>query len=154
VSDWKRVTRGISYDQAPAEFKAEILRHVELYNLGDILSDAVICIQSDSEKPKKGLFGSTETNLVVAVLTPRWLLWAVSGNKTPVTATSALLNDVLIQDYAATPYARMVPDSGIQVNGKFTDVAESSSAFIGLENNAAGQRFKELAIAAVRNAKK
>jgi hypothetical protein len=33
-------------------------------------------------------------------------------------------------------------------------VEESSSAFIGLENNAAGQKFKELAIGAVQNAKK
>jgi hypothetical protein len=56
--------------------------------------------------------------------------------------------------YAGTPFAKMVPDSGIQVTGKFTDVAESSSAFIGLENHAAGQKFKKLAIGVVQNAKK
>jgi hypothetical protein len=48
----------------------------------------------------------------------------------------------------------MIPDSSIQISGKFTDVAENSSAFLGLENNAAGQKFKELAIGAVQNAKK
>ncbi len=41
-----------------------------------------------------------------------------------------------------------------QISGKFTDVAENSSAFIGLEDNAAGQKFKELAISAAQNVKK
>jgi hypothetical protein len=138
----------------PGEVKTEIQRHIELYNLGNILSETLICIQSDAEKPKKGLFGSAETNRTVAILTPRWLLWVVSGSKTPATATSALLNDVLVQDYASSPLAKMMPDSGIQISGKFTDVTENLTAFIGLENNAAGQRFKELVIAAVQNSKK
>jgi hypothetical protein len=154
VSDWKRVTHEISFDQVPAELKAAVDQHLELYKLGDILSDTLIGIQSDSEKAKKGLFGAAESNRLVAFLTPRWLLWVVSGNKTPATATSALLNDLVIQDYASTPFAKMVSDTGIQVNGKFTDVAENTSVFIGLESNAAGQKFKELAISAVQEAKK
>jgi hypothetical protein len=48
----------------------------------------------------------------------------------------------------------MVPDSGIQVSGKFTDESQNSTAFIGLENKAADQKFKELVIGAVQNAKK
>ena len=153
MSDWKRVTREISFDQAPAELKAELLGHIGLYNLGDVLSESVTCIQSDAEKTKKGLFGSAESNQTVAILTPRWLLWVVRANKTPAAATSALLSDVVIRDYAATPFAKMVPDDGIQVSGKFTDVVENSSAFIGIEDNAAGQKFKQLAISAVQNAK-
>ena len=154
MSDWKRFTREIPVDQIPGEIRTEIQRHIELYNLGNILSEAVVCIQSNSEKPKKGLFGSAETNRTVAILTPRWLLWVVSGSKTPVTVTSALLNKVVIQDYASSPLGKMMPDSGIQVSGKFTDVTENLTAFIGLESNAAGQKFKELVIAAVQNSKK
>ena len=48
----------------------------------------------------------------------------------------------------------MVPDSGAQVNGKFTDVSESASAFIGLEENEAGSKFKELLVNAAQDAKK
>ena len=73
MSDWKRFTREIPVDQIPGEIRTEIQRHIELYNLGNILSEAVVCIQSNSEKPKKGLFGSAETNRTVAILTPRWL---------------------------------------------------------------------------------
>ena len=154
MSDWKRTTSEISLEQMPVEMNAELLRHIELYRLGSILSDVVICIQSDAEKAKKGLFGSAERICIVALLTQHWLLWVVRGNKTPATATSALLSEVVIQDYSITLFAKMVPDHGVQVSGKFTDVVENSSAFIGLEGNAAGQKFKELAILTSQNAKK
>jgi hypothetical protein len=38
------------------EMIAEIQKHLALYNLGAILSDALMCVQTDSEKAKKGLF--------------------------------------------------------------------------------------------------
>jgi hypothetical protein len=48
----------------------------------------------------------------------------------------------------------MVPDSGIQVNGKFTDFSENASAFLGLEENAAGNKFKDVVIRAMQDATK
>jgi hypothetical protein len=113
-----------------------------------------MCNQTDYEKARKGLFILGEINKTGAVLTPRWLLWVVSGTQTQVAALSALLQDVVVQDYADTQLAKLVPDSGIQVNGKFTDVIENASAFIGLENNIVGKRFKELVIGVVQDAKK
>lgn len=89
-----------------------------------------------------------------AVITSRWLIWVIHGTKTPASAMSALLTDVVIQDYSDTQFAKLVPDSGIQVSGKFTDVTENASAFIGLEVNDAGRKFKETVIKAVQDAKK
>jgi hypothetical protein len=152
--DWKRSTREVTFEQLPANLKAEIQKHVELYNLGDILSTALICIQTDSEKAKKGFFGSAESVCQGAVLTPRWLLWVVSGTKTSAAALSALLADVVVQDYANTQFARMIPDSGIEVTGRFTDVAENGTAFIGLQDNAAGKKFTKTVIEAVQNVRK
>lgn len=154
MSDWKRSTREMTWEQLPPDMKTEIQRHIERYNLSDILSEVVMCIQTDSEKAKKGLFGSTELVHQSVILTPRWLIWSASGTKTPVATLSAFLQDVVIQDYATTPFMKMIPDSGIEVTGKFTDVAENESAFIGLEENASGKKFKELVIGAVQNAKK
>jgi hypothetical protein len=135
--------------------KAEVQKHIELYNLGDILSDALMCIQTDSEKPKKRLFGLAESVRQCAVVASRWLVWVVSGTKTPKPAAlSALLTDVVVLDYSNTQFAKMVPDSGIQVNGKFTDVSKNASAFIGLEENVVGRKFKEVVITAVQDAKK
>lgn len=154
MSDWKRSTREISFEQLPPVMQAEIHKHIDLYNLGDILSDALMCIQSDAEKAKKGLLDAAESNHMGVVLTPRWLIWVVNGTKTPAATLSALLQDIVVQEYADTPFARMVPDSGIQVNGKFTDMTENASAFIGLEDNAVGRKFKDLVIGAVQDAKK
>ena len=153
MSDWKRSTREVSFEQLAADMRSEIQKHIDLYNLGDILSDALMWIETNSEKAKKGLFGSTQFVHQCAVVTPRWLLWVVNDGKSPA-ALSAMLNDVVIQDYADTPFVKMVPDSGIQINGKLTDVVENVSAFLGLEENAAGKKFKEVVIRAVQDAKK
>ncbi len=154
MSEWKRSTREVSFEGLMPEMVAEIKKHIELYNLGAILSDALMCIQTDSEKAKKGLFGSAETVHQGVILTPRWLVLAVKRTKGNVGVLSAQLRDVVILDYAQTPYAKMLPDTGIQVDGKFTDTAENASAFIGLDENAAGKKFKETVIQAVQDAKK
>lgn len=154
MSEWKRSTQEISFEQLPQAMQAEIRRHIDLYNLGNILSDPLMCILSDAEKKNSGLFGAKETNQMGVVLTQNWLVWAIKGTKTPISALSALLQDIVVQDYADTSFAKMVPDSGIQVNGKFTDMTEITSAFIGLEDNPVGKKFKEKVITAVQNAKK
>jgi hypothetical protein len=119
-----------------------INNHIEQHNLGPILSDVLMCIQTDSEKVNKGLFGGAETVQMGVVLTPRWLIWAVHGTKTQTSVLSAQLIHVTVEDYAQTQFAKMVPDSGIQVSGMFTDASENASAFIGLEEGAAGEKFK------------
>ena len=50
------------------------------------------------------------------------------------------------------PFAKMVPDSGIQVEGMFADAAES--AIIGLHEGAAARKLREVVIRAARDAKK
>lgn len=154
MSDWRRKTREVSLENLLPEMITNINKHIEKYNLGPILSDAIMCIQTDSEKTKKGLFDNEETVHTGALITPRWLVWVTSGTKTETTVLSAQLNDVVVQDYAQTEFARMIPDSGLSVTGKFTDVSENSSAFIGLDESAAADKFKETVIKAVQDAKK
>jgi hypothetical protein len=61
---------------------------------------------------------------------------------------------VTVQDYAQTAFAQMVPDSGIEVSGMFTDASENASVFIGLEENIAGHKFRAAVIKAAAAAKK
>lgn len=154
MSDWKRTTKEIPFESLPPEMIAAINKHIEQHNLGPILSDALMCIQTDSEKVKKGLFGGAETVRMGVVVTPRWLIWAVNGMKTPTSVLSAQLIHVTVQDYAQTQFAKLVPDSGIEVSGMFTDASENSSAFIGLGEGAAGEKFKDVLIKAAADAKK
>ena len=129
-------------------------QHIETYNLGGILAEALMCIQTDSEKIKKGLFGSAENAYTGAVVTPRWLIWVVSGAKINVAVLSAQLRDVTVQDYAQSSFAKMIADTGLHVSGRFTDVAENGSAFIGLDDGYAAVKFKDLVITSAQNAKK
>ena len=154
MSDWKRMTKEIPFENMSPVIVEAIMKHVEQYNLGSILADALMCIQTDSEKIKKPLFGSAEIISMGVVVTARWLVWAVLSTKTQVAVLSAQLSDVVVQDYAQTQFAKMIPDSGIQISGRFTDVSENGSAFIGLDESSAALKFKELVIKAVQAAKK
>jgi hypothetical protein len=154
MSDWKRTTREIPFEDLPAEITSAIQQHIDQYNLGPILADSLMCVQTDSEKIKKGLFGKIETVQMAAIVTPRWLIWSVNEPNTPVAVLSAQLINMTVQDYSQTPFAEMVPDSGVQITGMFTDASESASAFIGLEEGLAGQKFRQILIKAAADAKK
>ena len=154
MSEWNRTTKEVSVEDLPSEVAAAIRRHIEQYNLGPLLADALMCIQTDSQKTKGWLFGQPESVQMAAVLTPRWLVWSVDEPKAGAAVLSAQLIDVTVQDYAQTPLADMMPDSGIQVNGTFTGASESANAFIGVDQGAAGNRFRKLVIKTVADAKK
>jgi hypothetical protein len=154
MPDWKRQTKEISLESLPSEITSDIQQYIKQYNLGPILLDALMCIQTDSEKIKKGLFGKAETVQITAIVTSRWLVWSVDQPATKAAVLSAQLINVTVQDYSQTPFAKMVADSGIQVNGMFTDASESASAFIGLDEGAAGQTFRQILIKAAADAKK
>ena len=154
MSDWKRKTQEVPFESLLPEMIAAINKHIEQYNLGPILSDTIMCIQTDSIKEKKGLFSSEETVHTCAAITPRWLVWATSGTNTETTVLSAQLIDVVVQDYSQSEFAKMIPDSGLNVSGKLTDISESSTAFIGLDESNVADKFKETVIKAVQDSKK
>ena len=154
MSDWKRTTQEVSFESLPSEMSSAIKQHIERYNLGPILDSALMCIQTDSEKIKKGLFVKAEAAQMGVIVTPRWLIWAVKRTKMATTVLSAPLSNLIVQDYAQTRFMNMIPDSGIEVSGVFTSASEGASAFIGLEDNVAGNKFKEIVVQAAQDAKK
>ena len=154
MSDWKRQTKEISMEALPADTREAMERHIGQYNLGPILLDSLMCVQTDSEKVKKGLFGKSEIVQMTAIVTPHWLLWTVDQPNKHPTVLSAQLIHITVQDYSQTPFAKMVPDSGVEVSGIFTDASEAASAFIGLDESAAGQTFRQTLIQAAADAKK
>lgn len=154
MSDWKRHTKEVSMDDLPSETGDAIRRHIEQYNLGTILSDALFCIYTHSEKGKKGLFGKAETVQMAAIVTPRWLIWSVDQpNQNPFVLSAQLIH-ITVQDYSQTPFVKLVPDSGVEVTGMFTGASEAASAFIGVDEGAAGQTFRQTLITAAAEAKK
>ena len=155
MGDWKRSTRECGLDGLGADMRRAIEAHIERYGLGHILSNHLMCIETISEKTNKPPFARrNEEVAVAAIITPGWLLWAIHGASAVVTVMSAQLSDVVMQDYAATKLAAMVPDTGIEVSGAFTDVAERGAAFIGLGDEPAAAEFKQVALEAAQTAKR
>ena len=150
MGDYTRTTRECTLDSMRPEIASAIRAHVEKYTLGEILSKPVMCIETTSVKAKKGLFGKAETIYTGAVLTSGWLVWASGADSASIGVLSARLGQVTVQDYAQSSFAKMIPDSGLNISGLFTDASEAALTFIGLEENAAGKKFKEAVIAAVQ----
>ena len=151
MGDYKRTTRECTLDSLRPELSAALRAHAEKYNLGDVLSHVVVCVETTSEKIKKGLFGGGETIYTAAVLTKDWLVWANSGTKVTPHAMSARLNQITVQDYATSSFAKLIADTGVNVNGLTTDSSEAGTTFIGLEENEAGRKFREALIAAAQS---
>lgn len=151
MGDYKRTTRECTLDTMRPELSAALRAHVEKYNLGDVLSQVAVCVETTSEKIKKGLFGGGETIYTAAVLTKDWLVWANCGTKVTPHAMSARLNQITVQDYATSSFAKLIPDTGVNVNGLTTDSSEAGTTFIGLEENAAGIKFRDALIAATQS---
>ncbi|HEU0295241.1 MAG TPA: hypothetical protein VFR47_21050 [Anaerolineales bacterium] len=68
------MTKEVPLEGLRPERVAAIQNHLEQYDLGEVLSDTLMTVQTDSEKVKKGLFGGAETVYIGIVITPRWLM--------------------------------------------------------------------------------
>lgn len=160
MGDWNRSTREFPMESFASEMSAAINKHIEQYNLGAILSDALMSIETKSDKVKKGLFGSAETVIANVVLTPRWLVWAIKDAKGTVSVMSARLEDVVVIYYSKSPMAKLVQDTGLEVTGQFTGMTNNEpserrgSMFISLGGEAAAKKFQDALIKSVQDAKK
>ena len=144
MGDWKRSSRECLFNELRPEMTAAITAHIEQYGLEVDPIEILMCVETTSETIKKAIIGgSGRAVLTSAFVTPIWLIWAIRGENPEVAVMSARLADVVVQDYAKTQFAKMVPDTGIEVSGSFTDVSERGSAFLGLDEGLVSERFKE-----------
>lgn len=155
MSDYNRVSRECKFEELGQEIVSAVNAHIEKYNLGRILDDALVTVEVKSEKAYKGLFaipGPKFTQMGL-ILTPRWLVQTIKVDKKPMITRSARLEDITVSDYEKNLYFKQFPDNGVEVNGRFTDASESSTSFIGLGKDTAGEKFKEMFFKAVQDAK-
>lgn len=66
---------------------------------------------------------------------------------------SARLADIVVSDYENSQFYSTLPDTGVNVSGRFTDTGEDVTVFFGLGKDAAGEKFKSTLIEAVQKAK-
>lgn len=161
MGEWNRSTRECTLDGITPELNVAIQAHIESYNLGSILNDYRTCIETVSQKKKKGLFSGRgdQSVLVVVILTPVWLVWAVRGDRSGAATLSARLDELVVEDYASTPGYKLLPDTGIELTGVFTgrvgmEGNQRVSMFIGLGEEPAALEFKEALMRTIQDIKK
>lgn len=156
MGDYNRSTKEIAFGEIPTNVIKSVQTYIEKHNLGDILSSPIMCIVSTSEKIKKGLFGGgpgPKLLIQTAILTNRWLILADNVDQNALYIKSMQLRDITVEDYEKSSFYKMIPDTGMTVNGRFTDASEAGSIFVPLGKDEAGDRFKVQIIEAVQKAK-
>lgn len=159
MGDYRRSTRECRFDHLRPEIIAALRDHAQRYELGDLEREALICCETTNERLKKpGLFdrlvgGDTDpVHVVGIVVTPRYLLWARSGAKYGVAVMSARLRECEVLDYANTPQAKLVPDTGLEVTAMYTGATQRGHTFIGLGSEPAAQNLRQVLTQAMQQA--
>jgi len=122
MDPYTRTTRSIKLEVLPADVRQALQAHQDEYNLGPILDDYLECVETISDKRKKGLFKGPGDQHVTsyAILTPAWLVYAAKGDSGVVTVLSVPLVEAVAEDYAQSPYYAKIQDHGFHITGAFT----------------------------------
>ena len=143
MSEYVRTTRECTLDELRPELAAAIRDQINAYKLDTIETAALICIETTSTKQKKGLFGSAELIHAGVLLTPKWLIWAAGKQAEKPAVISARLHDIVVQDYENSAMVKIMPDTGVNITGRYTDVTQQGMSFIGLGPEPAAQKFRQ-----------
>ncbi|HNE04444.1 MAG TPA: hypothetical protein PKJ84_13140 [Anaerolineales bacterium] len=156
MGDYNRSTKEVTFGEVPVNVIKSIQTYIAKHNLGDILANPTMCIISTSEKIKKGLFGGgpgPKLLIQTAILTDRWLILADNVDQNALYIKSMQLRDITVEDYEQSSFYKMIPDTGMNLNGQFTDASELGSMFLPLGKDVAGEKFKSALIESVQKAK-
>ncbi len=154
---YNRSTKEIAFNEIPANVINSIRAYIEKHTLGDILAKPVMCVVSTSEKIKKGLFGGgpgPKLLIQTAILTDHWLILADNVDQNALYIKSMQLRDIMVEDYEKSSFHAMIPDTGMNISGQFTDASDLGTIFLPLGRDAAGEKFKSALIEAAQAAKK
>jgi len=161
MGDWNRTTRQLTLGAMRPEMAAALEKHAEQYGLELGLDECRMCVETISEKKKRGLFGGggDKQTIQVAILTPTWIAVVVRGDRPDSAGAMTLeLAQAQVSDYKDEPTYRLIPDSGVTVEGPFTGRigmhdSLNTSVFIGLGDEPAGTTFRDMLIQAAQDAR-
>lgn len=153
MGDYLRTTRECTLNSLRPELAAAIRKYVEKHELGDLEPMVLICCETISTKKKKGLFGGKpEVILTGMIATPEWLVWATGRENEQPGVIAAKLHDIQVQDYEKSDFYKLIPDTGLNIDGIPASDGERGSVFIGLGSEPAAQKFREVLREALKKA--
>lgn len=145
MADYDRTTRRCDLARLSPDVLTAMRSTAERFGAADFEADVKACCETRSTKKKKGFFGSFGSgdpdpeHTTVVVLTSRWLIWSRRGPKSGIVTSLAALNEIVLEDFAAT----RLGDHGLEVFGFVNGSTEKVHAFIGLGREPDGLAFKQ-----------
>lgn len=149
---YTRSTRECTFGDMNPGLVAAIRKHIELNGLDDTESTPLVCFETTSMHPKKGLFANgTETIITGVLITANMLIWTTEKERNPI-VMSALLRNIDAQDFENTAMYKVKPDSGMNITGRYTDITKHGRSFIGLGTDPGGEKFRQMLQHAIQKA--
>jgi hypothetical protein len=154
MREYKRATRECSFSEFPSAIVAAVRILAEMNDFGDIEGDALICAETSSEKINQGFFskifgGANYAVKTCVVVTPDRILWATLDKKNGTAVLSARLRDVEIKDFQSN----LIEDTGLEIFGWADGFTEGATIFIGLGEDGAAQKLRQVLKKAVADAR-
>jgi hypothetical protein len=148
-------THACAIEELNPKLKNALRLHGKQYELEDIESNVLMCCETRSVLQKSGLFGGTEEiTFSAAYITPKWLVWANTANGNAASSGSAQLRNIETRDYESTAMFAIVPNHGLNITGRYTDVNKTGMTFISLGSEPDGQNFRHVLKEALKRAAK
>ena len=148
-------TRACSIEELNPDLKNALRKHSRQFGLEDIESDVLICCETQSVVQTNGWLGRKEqVTHSAAYVTPKWLVWAIAVKGGPARAGSAELRNIESRDYESTAMYAIVPNHGLNITGRYTDVNKTGMTFISLGSEPDGQNFRQILKEALKKSAK
>jgi len=144
MGDYYRSTRECTFEQLRPELVATIRAYLDQHDLGPIERGILSCCETTSEKKNKGFLarliggGPDPVHYTGLLVTPTWLIWAISGPKLGTVVSAARLKDIEVTAFSSP----LIDDTGLEVFGFISGSPERVQAFVGLGAEPAAQRFR------------
>ena len=145
MSDYNRTTRECLVSQLRPELLQAIQNYFQEHKLGDLETEILICCETISKKKSTSrlvswLNGESDTTIHTGMLlTPQWLIWVRSGDRSGLRMTAANLTAIQVKAYTSA----LTHDTGLEVFGYLGDSPSRVRGYIGLGADLAAQRFCE-----------
>ncbi len=154
MSKYHRSTRECALAELQPELAQAIHTYLSQQRLSNVEVEILMCCETTSEKepigPLAALLGDDPDTIshTAMLVTPQWLVWARSGDKTGTVVQSAKLQDIQVQPYSS----RLVKDTGLEVFGFVGATPRRMQGYIGMGPELAAQKFRQTVIEAIEKA--
>jgi hypothetical protein len=145
MSNYKRFTRECALEQLRPELRHALREYLLEHGLANVETEILMCCETVSERQKASALASLlgedleEVYYTGAFVTPHWLIWARTGDKSGAGVVSAQLIQIRVRPFASL----LVKDAGLEVFGYVGDSRTQVRGYIGLGTESAARKFCE-----------